>query len=55
MDNLILASQSPRRKQLMEQAGYSFTIVVSDVDETNPEGMPGENVPEFLALSLIHI
>lgn len=49
MDNLILASQSPRRKQLMEQAGYSFTIVVSDVDETNPEGMPGENVPEFLA------
>jgi len=49
MDNLILASQSPRRQQLMEQAGYTFTVVVSDVDETNPEGMPGENVPEFLA------
>lgn len=49
MDNLILASQSPRRQQLMEQAGYTFTIVVSDVDETNPEGMPGEKVPEFLA------
>lgn len=49
MDNLILASQSPRRQQLLEQAGYTFTIVVSDVDETNPEGMPGEKVPEFLA------
>jgi septum formation protein len=49
MDNLILASQSPRRQQLMEQAGYKFTVVVSDVDETNPEGMLGEKVPEFLA------
>lgn len=49
MHKLILASQSPRRQQLMEQAGYQFTVVVSDVDETNPEGMPGENVPEFLA------
>ncbi len=49
MDNLILASQSPRRQQLMEQAGYTFRVIVSDVDETNPEGMPGEQVPEFLA------
>jgi septum formation protein len=49
MDNIILASQSPRRKQLMEQAGYAFRVVVSDVDETNPEGMPGEQVPAFLA------
>jgi septum formation protein len=49
MDNLILASQSPRRHQLMEQAGYKFKVVVADVDETNPEGMLGEQVPEFLA------
>jgi len=50
MDNtIILASQSPRRKQLMEQAGYAFHVVVSDVDETNPPGMPGEEVPVFLA------
>lgn len=49
MFNLILASQSPRRQQLMEQVGYSFKVVVSDVDETNPEGMLGELVPEFLA------
>jgi septum formation protein len=49
MHNLILASQSPRRHQLMEQAGFSFTVVIPDVDETNPSGMPGFNVPEFLA------
>jgi len=49
MHNIILASQSPRRKQLLEQAGYSFTVVIADVDETNPPGMPGIDVPEFLA------
>jgi len=30
---LILASQSPRRKQLLEQAGLSFRIIPSGVDE----------------------
>lgn len=30
---LILASQSPRRKELLEQAGLAFTVVPSDVDE----------------------
>jgi len=48
-DKLILASGSPRRRQLLEQAGYSFRIVVTDVDETNPPGMPGADVPAFLA------
>lgn len=49
MHNLILASQSPRRHQLMEQAGFTFTVANPDVDETNPPGMPGSAVPEFLA------
>ncbi|MCC6186350.1 MAG: septum formation protein Maf [Chitinophagaceae bacterium] len=49
MDKLILASQSPRRQQLMEQAGYQFTVIAADVDETNPIGMAGELVPAFLA------
>lgn len=30
---LVLASQSPRRKELLEQAGLVFTVVPSDVDE----------------------
>lgn len=49
MFKIILASQSPRRKQLMEAAELTFEVVVADVDETNPEGMAGELVPEFLA------
>ena len=31
---LILASQSPRRKELMEQMGLSFAVRVADIDET---------------------
>jgi len=48
-NKIILASQSPRRKQLMEMAEMEFEILIADVDETNPPGMPGEQVPEFLA------
>jgi len=33
----------------MEAAELDFDIVIADVDETNPPGMPGEQVPEFLA------
>jgi septum formation protein len=46
---IILASQSPRRKQLLELAEIEFEVLIADVDETNPPGMPGEEVPEFLA------
>ncbi|MEO6238825.1 MAG: Maf family protein [Vicinamibacterales bacterium] len=31
---LVLASASPRRAQLLEQAGYSFTVDAADVDES---------------------
>jgi len=30
---LILASSSPRRKELLQEAGYTFTIKIPDVDE----------------------
>jgi septum formation protein len=33
-ENFILASASPRRKLLLEKAGYKFDVVVSDVDES---------------------
>lgn len=49
MHKIILASQSPRRKQLMELAELQFDIIIADVDETNPPGMAGHLVPEFLA------
>lgn len=37
---LILASQSPRRRELLSDAGYSFRILVSQADETLPAGTP---------------
>ena len=49
MDRIILASQSPRRKQLLELAEIQFEIQVADIDETPPIGMPGHDVPEHLA------
>ncbi len=33
----------------MELAELEFDIIIADVDETNPPGMPGKEVPEFLA------
>lgn len=49
MHKIILASQSPRRKQLMEMAELAFEVIIADVDETNPPGMPGKEVPAHLA------
>lgn len=49
MAKILLASQSPRRRQLLAEAGYEFESISTDVDETNPPGMPGHEVPEFLA------
>ncbi len=47
---LILASQSPRRRELLALMGLTFDIVVSEVEETVPENIgPGELV-EQLAL-----
>jgi septum formation protein len=44
---LILASASPRRKQLLLEAGHTFEIVPSDVDE--PEPGPGTIPAEYVA------
>ncbi len=34
---LILASASPRRRQLLEEAGYRFEVVPSGIDEPEPD------------------
>jgi septum formation protein len=36
MEKIILASGSPRRKQLLELAEISFEVIVSDIEETFP-------------------
>ena len=48
--NVILASQSPRRKQLMGLLFDSFDIIPSRAEEKIPAGMKNENVPVHLAL-----
>jgi len=47
--NIILGSQSPRRKQLLEELGYEFEIRIKETDESFPNDLEVENVPVFIA------
>jgi len=47
--DLILASTSPRRSQLMEEAGFRFRTVPVDFDESWPDHLRGKEIAEFLA------
>ena len=47
--NIILASGSPRRKELLAQAGFDFEVEVSNADEDVTEGSPTEMVEELAA------
>ncbi len=42
---LILASASPRRRELLTQAGLEFTVVAADIDETP---LPGEGAAAYV-------
>lgn len=47
---LILASKSPRRKQLLELAEIDFDIHTKDTDESYPSDMAVEEVPMYIAM-----
>ncbi len=49
MNKIILASASPRRKELLETAGAEFEIIVADVDETIPDGTKPEEAAVMTA------
>ena len=49
MARFILASASPRRKELLQKAGYTFEIVVSDADESLPAGITPEKAVQLNA------
>mgnify|MGYP002870062031 CR=1 FL=1 len=49
MDKLILASASPRRRELLELIGVPFRVVKSDAPETITKEAPGEIVMELSA------
>jgi septum formation protein len=49
MPSFILASQSPRRKTLLEWAEIPFEIIISDADESYPTHLAIEEVPVYIA------
>jgi septum formation protein len=49
MQKIILASQSPRRKQLLEWAEVPFEILVKETDESFPEGLTVTEVAVHIA------
>jgi septum formation protein len=46
---IILASQSPRRSQLLSQAGFQFEVSPLDIEETYPDTLPKIDVAPYLA------
>lgn len=46
---ILLASASPRRKHLLQEAGFQIRIVHPDIEETYPEDLPPDQVPLFIA------
>lgn len=49
MPSFILASQSPRRKTLLEWAEIPFEIIISDADESYPSHLAIDDVPVYIA------
>jgi septum formation protein len=49
MQPIILASQSPRRKQLLEWAELPFEVMVRETDEHYPFGLAVEEIPVYIA------
>ncbi len=49
MQKIILASQSPRRKQLLEWAEVPFDILVKETDESFPADLPLEEIAIHIA------
>ncbi len=50
MEKIILASGSPRRRELLELAGVPFIVQTADVDESIPAGTSPEEAVQLLAV-----
>jgi len=49
MAKYVLASQSPRRKQLLEWAEVDFEIIIADIDESYPSDLQPDEVAIHIA------
>ena len=47
--NIILLSGSPRRQQILKEAGFMFDIQKTDIEEDFPASMPVDEVAVYLA------
>jgi septum formation protein len=47
--SLILASNSPRRQQLLRDLGFEFIVKIRPTEEVFPQTMPPVEVPSYLA------
>lgn len=46
---IILASQSPRRQQMLQELGLKFDVVIKEFNETFPEGLEGKSIAEYIS------
>ncbi|HPR33432.1 MAG TPA: Maf family nucleotide pyrophosphatase [Prolixibacteraceae bacterium] len=46
---ILLASKSPRRRELLQKLGIPFEVIGLDVDESYPADLPTEAIPLYLA------
>lgn len=51
MKKIILASQSPRRKQLLQWAEIPFEIIIKPTDESYPNNLPAEEIAMHIAVN----
>ena len=47
--NIILASKSPRRQQLLKGLDIPFSVQVTDADESFPDNLTQDEIPVYLA------
>lgn len=46
---LLLASSSPRRKELLSQLGYQFETIKIDIDESYPKDLETQYIAEYIS------
>ncbi|MCR5606821.1 MAG: Maf family protein [Treponema sp.] len=55
MDPIILASSSPRRQEILTKMNIPFTVMPSQIDESYPENLAHEKIPEYLAIEKLKV
>ena len=57
MTNIVLASASPRRRELLSQVGIPFEVVPGDIDEENTElsGTPGQKAEQLAHMKAANV